>query len=60
MKTKDKNKFLLRLFFIKKLFDRYVRQVQKLSMELIKQAIFATDSVLVAVKEKKRKIFESH
>lgn len=29
-------------------------------MELIKQAIFATDSVLVAVNEKKRKIFESH
>ena len=61
MKTKGKTKFLLRLFFIiKKLLDRYVTQVQKLSMELIKQAICATDSVLVAVSEKKSKVFESH
>jgi len=61
VKTKDKKKLLLRLLFIiKKLFDRYVRQVQKLSTEHIKQAICVTDSVLVAVSEKKSNIFESH
>lgn len=45
---------------MKKLFDRYVTKVQKLSMELIKQADCATDSVLITVSKKKSKIFESH
>lgn len=45
---------------MKKLFDIYVTKVQKLSMELIKQADCATDSVLVTASKKKSKMFESH
>lgn len=41
-------------FIIKELFDGYVTQVQKLSTELVKQAICATYSV------EKSKVFESH
>lgn len=54
MKTKEKIVSPETFFIIKKLFDRYVTKVQKLSTELVKQVICATDSV------KTSKIFESH
>lgn len=41
-------------FIVKKLFDRYVTQIQTLSTDLVKQAMCATDS------RKKSTMFESH